>query len=119
VAREILPEQLRAAGADVRVVTMYHTVRPSLATDGLKDRFRRHEIDVVTFASSSTVRNFCELFENRGEMMKLVTGSAVACIGPITARTAEEEGLTVTILAKANTIPALVTAIVDHAHGTR
>ncbi|MGH7232239.1 MAG: uroporphyrinogen-III C-methyltransferase [Nitrospiraceae bacterium] len=114
VAREILPEQLRAAGADVRVVTVYRTVRPSLEADGLKDRFRRHEIDVVTFASSSTVRNFCGLFDSAEEMNKLLAGSAIACIGPITARTADEEGLAVTILAKENTIPALASAIVTH-----
>ncbi|HJU06113.1 MAG TPA: uroporphyrinogen-III C-methyltransferase [Nitrospiraceae bacterium] len=119
VAREILPEQLRAAGADVRVVTVYRTVRPPLSAEGLKERFRRHEIDIVTFASSSTVRNFCALFDSREEMLKLVAGSAVACIGPITARTAEEEGLSVAILAQANTIPALVTAIVDHVPRTR
>jgi len=113
-AREILPEQLRELGADVRVVTVYRTVRASLEIGQLKDRFVRHEIDVVTFASSSTVRNFCRLFDSREEMNKLMAGSSVACIGPITAQTAEEEGLAVAILAEENTIPALVEAIVDH-----
>jgi uroporphyrinogen III methyltransferase / synthase len=80
----------------------------------LKDRFVRHEVDVVTFASSSTVRYFCRLFDSREEMSKLMVGSPVACIGPITAQTAEEEGLAVAILAEENTIPALVRAIVDH-----
>ena len=114
VAREILPEQLRAAGADVRVVTVYRTVAPSLEAEDLKTRFRRQEIDVVTFASSSTVRNFCGLFDSREEMGKLMGDSAVACIGPITARTAEEEGLRVAILAKENTIPALAASIVGY-----
>jgi uroporphyrinogen III methyltransferase/synthase len=112
VAREILPDQLQKAGAEVRVLVMYRTVRPALEVEQLKEGFRRHEIDVVTFASSSTVRNFCGLFDSREELTKLVGGAAVACIGPITARTAEEEGLPVTILAEENTIPALVRAIV-------
>lgn len=114
VAREILPDQLRAAGAEVQVAAVYRTIRPVVETEQLKDQFRRHELDVITFASSSTVRNFCELFDCREEMIKLTAGTAVACIGPITAQTAKEEGLPVTILAAENTIPALVDAIVRH-----
>lgn len=114
VAREVLPEQLRAAGAAVRVVVVYRTVRPAVEADRIKDRLGRHEIDVLTFASSSTVRNFCALFDSRDELRKLTAGAAVACIGPITARTVEEEGLSVGIQAQDNTIPALVHAIVEH-----
>jgi uroporphyrinogen III methyltransferase/synthase len=114
VAREILPEQLRAAGADVRVITMYRTVRPAVEVERLKDLFRRRSLDVVTFASSSTVRNFCALFDSREEMQKLTAGIAVACIGPITAQTAAEEGLPPDVVARENTIPALVDAVVDY-----
>lgn len=114
VAREILPDQLRAAGAEVRVVTVYRTIRPVSEVERLKDQLARRDLHVMTFASSSTVRNFCALFENRDDMRTLTTGVAVACIGPITAQTAEEEGLPVTIIAKDNTIPALVDAIVHY-----
>jgi len=113
VAREILPDQLRTAGADVEVVTVYRTIRPALEVDRLKEQLQRHDVHVMTFASSSTVRNFCGLFESPEEMRALTTGMAVACIGPITAQTAEEEGLPVTVMAKENTIPALVDAIVE------
>lgn len=114
VAREILPDQLRALGASVSVVTAYRTVLPDTDRDRVKDWFRRQEIQVITFASSSTVRNFCELFDGREEMQKLTAGVAVACIGPITARTAEEQGFSVTITARENTIPALADAIAYH-----
>ncbi len=114
VAREILPEQLRAMGADVRVVTAYRTVMPSGDADRLKDLLRRHEIHVITFASSSTVRNFRRLFDSGEEMKKLTGDAVVACIGPITAKTAAEQGLPVTITAAKNTIPALVQAIVRY-----
>ncbi len=114
VARDILPDQLRAAGEDVHVVTVYRTIRPALEVERLTDQLQRRALHVMTFASSSTVRNFCALFERRDDMRKLTAGVAVACIGPITAQTAEEEGLAVTIMAKENTIPALVDAIVDH-----
>jgi uroporphyrinogen III methyltransferase/synthase len=116
VAREILPDQLRAAGAEVHVVTVYRTIRPLGEVKRLKDQLAGRDLHVMTFASSSTVRNFCALFENRDETRKLTAGVAVACIGPITAQTAQEEGLPVTIMAKDNTIPALVDAIVHYFH---
>ncbi|MBI3603204.1 MAG: uroporphyrinogen-III C-methyltransferase [Nitrospirae bacterium] len=114
VAREILPEQLRAAGAEVRVVTAYRTVLPSVDAERLKDLFRQGEVHVVTFASSSTVRNFCRLFASAAEMNVLMAQSTVACIGPITAQTAAEAGLSVSIVPAENTMPALVQAIVAY-----
>ncbi len=115
VAREILPEQLRAMGAEVRVVTAYRTVLPSVEADHLmKDELRRQAIHVITFTSSSTVRNFRRLFDSREEMTKLIGDAVVACIGPITAKTAAEQGVPVTITAAKSTIPALVQAIVQH-----
>lgn len=115
-AREILPEQLRVHGAEVRVVTAYRTVPSAVEMDRLKDMLRRQDIHVMTFTSSSTVRNFCALFDSAEELKKLTESAAVACIGPITAQTAREHGLSVTILAGQNTIPALVEAIVQHFH---
>jgi uroporphyrinogen III methyltransferase/synthase len=115
VAREILPEQLRAWGADVRVVTAYRTVLPELDRQQFKDVFRRREIDLVTFTSSSTVRNFAALFDSADEMQKLMAGIETACIGPISAATARECGLPVTIMPAESTGAALVEAIVRHA----
>jgi uroporphyrinogen III methyltransferase/synthase len=114
VAREILPEQLRALGADVRVVVAYRTVLPSVDAERLKTLFRQGALHVATFASSSTVRNFCRLFASQREMKELTAQTAVACIGPITAKTAEEVGLPVAIVPDENTIPALADAIVRH-----
>jgi uroporphyrinogen III methyltransferase/synthase len=112
VAREILPEQLRTLGAEVQVVTAYRTVLPATDRERFKDLFRRREVDLITFTSSSTVRNFAALFDSPEEMHKLVGHVAVACIGPITAATAKEHGLTVTVMAAESTIPALVDALV-------
>ena len=119
VAREVLPEQLRELGADVQVVTAYRTVLPEVETDRVKDLLQKQALHVLTFASSSTVRNFCGLFSGREEMRRLTTGVVVACIGPITAKTAAEEGLPVTVTAAENTIPALVEAIVHHVSTSR
>jgi len=114
VAREILPEQLRELGADVQVVTVYRTVLPEVEADRVKDLLQKQALHVLTFASSSTVRNFSGLFGSREEMRRVTSGVVVACIGPVTARTAAEEGLAVTITAAENTIPALVEAIVRY-----
>jgi len=63
---------------------------------------------VITFTSSSTVRNFVSLAGAE-------TGAArIACIGPITAQTAQSLGLPVHIVAKDYTIPGLVQAIKEH-----
>ncbi len=114
VAREILPEQLREMGATVDVVPSYRAVPPSMEIEGLKQRFRQGDIHFITFASSSTVRNFCEIFESREEMVQMTKKVTMACIGPITAETVFEYGLSVDIVAKENTIPALAEAIVRY-----
>ncbi|MEP7150759.1 MAG: uroporphyrinogen-III C-methyltransferase [Nitrospira sp.] len=113
VAREILPEQLRTRGATVDVVPVYRTIRPAVATDRLREQLRTRAIDIISFTSSSTVRNFVELFASREEMLRLIGECTVACIGPITAATAREVGLTVHVMASQNTIPALADAIVE------
>jgi uroporphyrinogen III methyltransferase/synthase len=114
VAREVLPEQLRALGSEVSVVPAYRTVRPEVDANRLKELLRRHELHMITFTSSSTVHNFSELFDSRDEMKKLTAQSAIACIGPITAKTAADYGLPVAIVAPEHTVPALVDAIVRH-----
>jgi len=114
VAREILPEQLRGLGAEVHVVTAYRTVRPKVETERLKTLLKERRLHVLTFASSSTVRNFTGLFNSREELRQALAGTVVACIGPITAKTADEEGLAVTVTAVDNTIPSLVDAIVQY-----
>ena len=116
VAREILPEQLRQMGASVQVVHGYQAVPPQAKEAMLSDHFRNQDIQYLTFTSSSTVKNFCQLFTDRQEMQNLTQHATVACIGPITAKTVKDEGLPVGIVAAENTVPALVDAIVAHAN---
>lgn len=70
-------------------------------------------IDVITFASSSTVNHFVELLEKE-DLNKLLEGIAIACIGPITARTAKGYGMKVRIQPEEYTIPALTQAIAHY-----
>jgi uroporphyrinogen-III synthase len=72
---------------------------------------RKKRIDVVTFTSSSTVRN---LLDGLGDPAELFADALVACIGPVTAETARELGLRVDVVAAVRTIDGLVDALLHH-----
>ncbi|MBC8283137.1 MAG: uroporphyrinogen-III C-methyltransferase [Nitrospinae bacterium] len=112
VAREVLPEKLREMGATVDVAPAYQTVLPKRKSDALVKRLQSGSIDVLTFTSSSTVKNFLNM---TGEgLLPEIKKTRIACIGPITAKTAEDAGLTVDILPKEFTVASLLDAIEDH-----
>ncbi len=106
VARDVLPDGLRAAGWEVDVVDAYRTV-PAALSDA--QRAAAATADTVTFTSSSTVERYLELLGPEA------VPATVACIGPITAATARDRGLTVDVEAAEHTIAGLVAALVDHA----
>jgi uroporphyrinogen III methyltransferase/synthase len=112
-AREVLPQELEKMGAVVDVVEAYRTVKPDGEKDRLVEMFEKGEIQMVTFTSSSTVSNFMEMFDAQGGQLQGRMGDvAVACIGPITAKTAEEKGLVVSLVPAEYTIEALTEEIV-------
>jgi uroporphyrinogen III methyltransferase/synthase len=113
VARELIPEKLRELGAEVTVATAYENVRPAADVERVKKLFTEKKIAAVTFTSSSTVHNFGEMLGQK-EYKSLLNGVAVACIGPVTARTAEEYGMKIDVMPKEYTIPALVEAMVEY-----
>lgn len=108
-AREILPQTLREWGASVDVVQAYETVLPPRPCR-LRELFQK-QLDVITFTSSSTVENFINLLEGE-DPNQVLQEVMVACIGPITARTAMDSGLRVDIVSSEFTIAGLVAAIV-------
>lgn len=110
VAREILPRGLEGMGAQVTVVTAYRTLPAREGAEAFRQKLALGEIDCLTFTSSSTVLNFLALFP-REEILPLLKKVAVACIGPITRRTAEDNGLSVAVQAETFTLPGLVEAI--------
>lgn len=112
-ARDILPKGLRKLGAEVDVVEVYRTVRPKGGSKKLRKLLAEGKIDVITFTSSSTVNHFADLLKKE-DIKKLLMGIAIACIGPVTARTAKERGLKVRIQPKQYTIPALTRAIAEY-----
>jgi len=116
IAREVLPEELRRQGADVTEVTAYRTVLAEVEREGDPDIYRmllEKRIDVVTFTSASTVKNFVQIFGVE-QAPDLLNATSVAAIGPVTAEAAEQYGIKTAIMPKEYTISALVDAIVDH-----
>ncbi|MDY7032035.1 MAG: uroporphyrinogen-III C-methyltransferase [Thermodesulfobacteriota bacterium] len=112
-AREVLPEEIRNSGGRVDVVTAYRTVRPLERRDTVKKLFQEGSIHVITFTSSSTVKNFVEMFEKQ-EILPLLKKVTTASIGPITAETAASLGIKTHIMPQEYTIPALTEAIVEY-----
>ncbi len=113
VARDVIPRELRKAGASVDVVEAYETIVPRSSRQRLlavlsRPRRRPH---VVTFTSSSTVRNFVDLAQLSKKGRSVIDGIRMASIGPVTSATLREFGLPVDIAAKEFTIPGLVAAI--------
>jgi uroporphyrinogen III methyltransferase/synthase len=116
IARELLAEELRNAGARVKEVAAYRTVLASPEGDGEYDVYRmllERQIHAVTFTSASTVRNFVKML-GEDPAVDLLRTTAVACIGPVTAEAAQKLGIETTIMPSSYTIPALVDAIVEH-----
>lgn len=108
VAREVLPEKLRALGCEVNVVTAYETVTDCGNKKELVELLSSGEASVVTFTSSSTVSN---LIEALGDDKELLNKAALACIGPVTEATLNKAGFKSSINAEQYTIDGLMKAI--------
>lgn len=122
-ARDILPVTLRKWGAKVDEIAVYRTVAAKGDATGLRAELLGRKIDMVTFTSSSTVNHFVALFP-ADAVGELLAKTAVACIGPITQKTAEDRGIRVDVIARDYTIAGLTQAIVEyfnrqHATGKR
>jgi len=112
VAREILPEKLRESGAEVVVPPAYESVPSCEGKDELARLLEAGEVACVTFTASSTVENFVGAFGGE-EARRLLAGTLVACIGPITAHAARGLGIRVDAEAREYTIAGLVEAVAE------
>ena len=103
-ARDVLPGGFSERGYAVDVLPVYRTVTPSPDPTAL-ERVRGGDVDALTFTSSSTVTNLCDVL---GEVP---TQPLVVSIGPVTSKTAMERGLRVDVEAAEHTIDGLVDAL--------
>ena len=112
VARDVIPTQLAAGGAKIDVVEAYETVVPQQSKQKLQQVFadEKHKPEIITFTSSSTVRNFLSLILGT-EIPGKLPGVKFASIGPVTSETLREYALPVHIEAEDYTMEGLVEAI--------
>ncbi|HVX67492.1 MAG TPA: uroporphyrinogen-III synthase [Bryobacteraceae bacterium] len=112
VARDVVPDALRARGAVVDVVEAYRTAIPEGAQALAREIFgnQQQRPGWITFTSSSTVRHFVE-----AAGVETLQGVRVASIGPVTSATARECGITITVEAANYTSEGLVEALVNAA----
>jgi uroporphyrinogen III methyltransferase/synthase len=108
-AREVLPEELRKAGALVDILPVYQTLPAEARREDVLDLLREGRIHCVTFASSSTVDNFLSLIP--ADTLRQYPQVQLAAIGPITKKTLERHGLVCHIMPEDYTIPALVESL--------
>jgi len=116
IGRELLGDELRKQGADVTEVIAYRTIAVEPEREGEPDIYRmllERRIDVVTFTSPSSVRNFVRIVgaEPAADLLRDIQ---VASIGPVTADAAKQCNIETTITPSSHTIPSLVDAIVAH-----
>jgi uroporphyrinogen III methyltransferase/synthase len=114
-AREVLPEGLSAAGAQVDSVTVYRTLPPEIDGAALRALLLEEGLDALTFTSPSTVENFVAILD--AESRAAAGRCIVAAIGPVTAEALRREGLAPDVLAERASVPDLVAALAARVSG--
>lgn len=113
IATDTLAAGLAELGWEVEDVTAYRTVRAAPPPAETREAIKTGGFDAVLFTSGSTVRNLV------GIAGKPHHSTVVACIGPQTAKAAEEHGLRVDVLAETSTVAGLVEALAAHGEALR
>jgi uroporphyrinogen-III synthase len=106
IAPPALAEALRGRGAHVRAVPAYGTVAAMPECASWAEL--RRGVDVITFASASAVTHFVRLVS-----LETVAPAVIACLGPATARTAQQLGWPVHVVANQHTTGGLITALTN------
>ena len=109
-AREVIEAGLAKMGAEVDTIAVYRTVSSGRKKEELEALMNEGKVDVITFTSSSTVKNFVEIMGGNALPERI----RIACIGPVTAASARDAGMNVDIFQERYTIPALVETIVKY-----
>jgi uroporphyrinogen III methyltransferase/synthase len=113
IATETLAAGLVELGWEVEDVTAYRTVRAAPPAADVREAIKTGKFDAVVFTSSSTVRNLV------GIAGKPHTSTIIAAIGPATAKTCEEHGLRVDVVAAKPSVVDLADALASFAAGRR
>ena len=113
ISRDTLPKMIRKAGGLVDDIPIYRTI--PVIPDQLAYQSVEEEVDAVTFTSSSSVESFATLINSRAtHQLKLRGNPAYAFIGPVTAQTAREHNIPISLIAETYTTEGLTNALVDY-----
>ena len=111
VARDVLPELLREAGARVTIVDAYRNVVPEDSIVKVRELFVGDPPEAITFTSASTARNLRELLE--AAAVEIPAGTILASIGPITSEAMRQLGWEPSVEAQEATIASLVAGLLQ------
>jgi uroporphyrinogen III methyltransferase / synthase len=115
LARKTLADEIRLAGGIADEIVAYHTVAGQADTSGL-DALRLG-LDIVTFTSPSTVKNFVDMVRKNGlDPFHLPGDPLFACIGPVTKKAAEEAGFIHLVVANEHTTAGLIQVLGNLVH---
>jgi uroporphyrinogen III methyltransferase/synthase len=110
IARQALPQAILKAGGIAHEIAVYRTLPAQLDLAGLAEL--NSGVDVITFTSPSTVQNFVEIARRQNlDPLALPNNPRIACIGPITAKAAGEEGFVVDLVADEYTTEGLIESL--------
>ena len=110
IAQQELPEAILTAGGIAHEIVVYRTLPAEIDMDGLTAL--KMGVDVITFTSASTVKNFVAIMcQNKLDPLNLPNNPLFACIGPITEQAARDEGLSNLVVAKEFTTEGLIQII--------
>ncbi|MFN7927414.1 MAG: uroporphyrinogen-III synthase [Blastocatellia bacterium] len=112
--RDVIRPSLTKLGVEVEVVEAYQNVLPDLSNDEVLALVKEANANYVIFTSPSTVNNLALLLDS-DQLAAQLPHTRVACIGPVTAKAAEQCGLTVHLLPEEHTVPAIVDLIIQDA----
>jgi uroporphyrinogen III methyltransferase/synthase len=112
-AREVFPDDVRIMGGEIDTPPVYRAVKPEKHGKRLKRFLLEGRISIATFTSSATFTNFVDMVGS--DALPLLQNAAIAAIGPVTRKTIEKAGLSVTIMPEEATIEAMVAAIIEWA----
>jgi uroporphyrinogen III methyltransferase/synthase len=111
-ARAVLPDTLHQWGVHVNEVILYEAVPAGRFSKAKINDILEGRVDYLTFTSSSTVSNFVKMV-GKDNVLRVNKKVKVACIGPVTAETAQSHGFSVDIVAREYTIEGLLQALID------
>lgn len=111
IATSELEEELKKKGASVERLSVYKTVLASKMDKEVKNELTCGKVDIIVFTSASTVKGFCKLL---GKDISSIGKPVIACIGPVTAATAKDARLEVSVVAKEHTVEGLISAMKEH-----